>query len=472
VARAIDVLRSGEFTVILGRPSLADTGADLTAAASALLQARPGTRFLSALRRANVHGALDMGLAPGVLPGRVTLEQGRAWFETAWDTVPAEAGLDCTGILQAAANGQIDTLVLLGADPLSDFPDRDLASRAMAGARTVIAVDTFLSASSAEADIVLAAAGYAEVSGTTTNLEGRVSLLGQKVTPPGSARADWIIAVDLARRLGADLRLESSEEIWEEIEELAPSHGGITLELLRSDAAADGVVAPLPAAPIGSTPTVALGEAVGGTDIPPAGGPSTEESDAAQADAAAAATRAEAADDHEETGLHEAEAAEASSDAVAAAPDDDAADSDEAKAYAAQWDHTEEPTSGKPRPMGFEPTSAPSVERPAVDAYSLRLVTTRKLYDRGTLVQHSPSLAGLAGTTALRINPSDFDRLGVPSGTPVRIETAKGSHTLEVVPDPAVLKGTAVVGFNLGGIVASELIDATVPVNDLRLEVS
>ena len=56
----------------------------------------------------------------------------------------------------AAADGRIDTLVLLGADPLADFPDRDLATRGLAGARTVIASDLFLTESAAQADVVLA----------------------------------------------------------------------------------------------------------------------------------------------------------------------------------------------------------------------------------------------------------------------------------------------------------------------------
>ena len=47
----------------------------------------------------------------------------------------------------------------------------------------------------------------------------------------------------------------------------------------------------------------------------------------------------------------------------------------------------------RPATVGFE---APSFEAPALDAYSLRLVTTRRLYDGGTLVSHAPSLAGLA----------------------------------------------------------------------------
>ena len=41
------------------------------------------------------------------------------------------------GILVAAAEGRVDLLVLLGADPIADCPDADLARRAIAGARRV-----------------------------------------------------------------------------------------------------------------------------------------------------------------------------------------------------------------------------------------------------------------------------------------------------------------------------------------------
>jgi predicted molibdopterin-dependent oxidoreductase YjgC len=93
-------------------------------------------------------------------------------------------------------------LVLVGADPLSDFPDAELARRALERVDRLIAVDLLVNASAARADVVLAAAGPTEVNGTFTNLEGRVSPLTQKVTPPGTARADWIIAADLAAQLG------------------------------------------------------------------------------------------------------------------------------------------------------------------------------------------------------------------------------------------------------------------------------
>ena len=105
------------MVVIVGRPSLAEDGALVAAAASALAEAWPSARFLPALRRGNVMGAIDMGLAPGMLPGRVSLEDGRAWYAGAWGTVPAQRGRDTAGILGALADGTMAAVILLGADP-------------------------------------------------------------------------------------------------------------------------------------------------------------------------------------------------------------------------------------------------------------------------------------------------------------------------------------------------------------------
>ena len=140
----------------------------------------------------------------------MTLEDGREAFSLRLGGGARGRGLDAAGILRAAAEGRIEVLVLLGADPVCDFPDRALAERALEQVGTVIAVDQFLTASSSRADVVLAAAGWAEVDGTTTNIEGRVLRLNQKVTPPGTARADWMIAAELAARLGGDLGLDST----------------------------------------------------------------------------------------------------------------------------------------------------------------------------------------------------------------------------------------------------------------------
>jgi len=406
-ARTLLAAADGPVTVVLGRASVAESATFVVDAAGALLRARPDTTFLPALRRGNVHGAIDMGLSPGLLPGRTTLADGAAWFTQAWGDVPRTTGLDARGILAAAAEGRLQTLVLLGADPLGDFPDRDLAERALATVPTLIAVDTALTTSSVQAHVVLAAAGFAEVEGTTTNLEGRVSTVQQKVTPPGTARADWMIAAELAQAMGADLGVGSSAEVLAEIERVAPSHAGVTAATIGID----GVVVPLPVA---------------------VEAPADVEDDAGED---AAADAAPAGDD--------VEVAEADVDPTPSGP-------------------------GRPALCTFVP-GAP-VELVALDAYALRIVATRKLYDLGVAVQRSPHLAGLATGTVLRLHPYDFARLGVAEGTAVSVTSPRASVSVSAVVDAGVPRGAAALVVNQPELDVYRLLDATSPVVSVRVD--
>jgi predicted molibdopterin-dependent oxidoreductase YjgC len=180
------------------------------------LQLAPGAKVLPALRRGNIVGAIEMGLTP------------------------EEGGMQALDIAKAAAAGNIECLVLLGCDPLADFPDTDLARRMMAGAPRIIAIDTFLTKSSSHADVVLAAAAYGEKSGTTTNIEGRVQTVCEKVTPRGTSRPDWMIAVELAELLGGDLGVTSIDDLTNAIAANVDGFGGATVAALRS--ARDGIV--------------------------------------------------------------------------------------------------------------------------------------------------------------------------------------------------------------------------------------
>ncbi|WCO66723.1 NADH-quinone oxidoreductase subunit NuoG [Iamia majanohamensis] len=447
-------LLDGELTVALGRGSVAEAAGYSVDAAAVVARTRPSARFLPLLRRANVNGALDMGLAPGLLPGRTTLAAGAERAGVAWPTVPAGPGRDATGILQAAADGKVDVLVLLGADPLVDHPDRELAARALAGARTVIATDLFLTDSSRKADVVLAAAGPNEVEGTQTNIEGRISVLGQAVTAPGTARPDWMIAAELTRRLGADLGLESVADIWAEVEAVAPSHAGITAEVLA--AAGDGVVAPLTAAPVQTTETNVEGEAVGGTDeAPDADAPDVDiEGDEGEAPEPSGEAPAGDADPDEGEGTV-AETDEVDPDAAAG----DAPAEDEPA--------TEAAAEAEPETLTFSAPSPTPV--PPVDSYALRLVVGRTLYDDGTLTQASPALAGLVPEAPLRAHPSVLDRLGVTTGTRVRATSERASITLPLIADAGVPRGVVATAHRRKGG-AGDLIDAGHPVTEVRVE--
>jgi anaerobic selenocysteine-containing dehydrogenase len=107
---------------------------------------------------------------------------------------------------------------------------------------------------------------------------------------------------------------------------------------------------------------------------------------------------------------------------------------------------------------------------PILDSYSLRLVATRTLWDNGTLVQHSPSLASLPPPLRLRVNPYDLDRLGVRSGGQVRVISPRTSMVFDVLADAGVPRGSASLLFNVPGDGAADLMDATSPVTDVRIE--
>jgi NADH-quinone oxidoreductase subunit G len=425
---------AGSVVVVVGRASLAESADTVADAVGVLATALPAATFLPALRRGNVHGALDMGLAPGVLPGRVSLDDGRAWFASAWGQAPTARGMDAGAILQAGADNRVQALVLVGAVPVADFPDRALARRAMAGVGFTVVVDLFggdVSGAAGDgpfpdADVVLPAAGYGERPGTTTNLEGRVSRLGQKVTAPGTARPDWMIAADLAARLGADLGFSSLDDIAVEIERLAPSHAGLTPQLLARAGFRDGIVVPLD----GREPT---------------------ESDRPKEAIEVSANKA-----HLGRVIPENDPdADAPLQPLAGAPTASPAAS----------------STGTSRPplIRFRP-GAPTRPAPPVDAYSLRLVAARSLYDAGTLVRRSPSLAALAQGPCLRVNPADLGRLGLTTGERVRVTSARTSLVLEAAADARVLRGSAVLAFNAPGEGAAELIDVAQPVTDVRIE--
>jgi len=180
-------LAAGPVVVVAGRSNLAEQGAAVLDAVEAVVAVAPQATVLPVLRRGNVIGALEAGLAP--------------------------VSGDTDAILRAAADGQIKVLVLLGADPLRDHPDAQLARRALAGAERVISVDGHMSLSSRAADVVLPAAVMGEKSGTTTNIEGRTTPVEQKVTVHGTARPDWMIALELAQRLGHDLGVSDLNDL-------------------------------------------------------------------------------------------------------------------------------------------------------------------------------------------------------------------------------------------------------------------
>ena len=437
--------REGDLVVIVGRGNLAESP-DATVAAISALAGVDRTRFLVALRRGNVRGALDLGLAPGFLPGRVALEDGRDWFEDAWGAVPGETGLDALGILRAAADGRIGALVLLGADPHGDCPDRALAAAGVTGARFVIAVDTFLTESSSRADVFLPVTTWGEQDGTVTNIEGRVQRVARKVSPDGTAMPDWRIAAELALRLREDFDLATPEEVQDEIARVAPAFAGVTSTLLHR--ARDGVVLPIAEHP---DEIVLRRLAIPLTDA------SWEPIVPGQVDGGDPTAAAE------EVVEAETEVEPASADDAAAADGAEGSESDD-EAVA------DEVVALEPPALHRWEGGVASPGRPGRDAYALRLVSSRALYDGGVLASATPAFAPLVRAGELRVHHQDRDRIGAADAEIVRVTSAHGQLELPVRADDTVVPGTAVLAWNLPDLPAATLVDAGDAVTDLRVE--
>jgi NADH-quinone oxidoreductase subunit G len=242
------VREAGGDAVVLAGPRLAESpGGALTGLASLAKEA--GARFAYLPRRANDRGALRSGVHPSLLPGgrRVDDDAERAEVEEVWGPVPSEAGRSTSQMLEACARRDIEVLFLVGADPLVDFPDAELARRALENVPFKIIVDISLGEYASFADAVLPAAAFLEKAGHFTDWEVRGQRFYPVRDPVGLARPEWQIFQELAEAMGGDLGLGSLEAIHREMgrlltprdigpalggpspQELPPSPEGLTL---------------------------------------------------------------------------------------------------------------------------------------------------------------------------------------------------------------------------------------------------
>jgi len=244
-----EALSAERVVVLVGQASFAD-GPRLAESVAAYVRSRAGSaRILPLARRANVFGALDMGLAPDLLPGRVGHEDaGRAVLAEVWGEIPKTRGKDTRAMLEGLASGDIRFLLLVGADPVRDVPDPRPAPLALEGAEYVVSIDMFLNDSNRDADVIFPASGFTEKEGTVTNLEGRVQKVNLLAPGPGQARPDWAILADLADRAGRPIGLSAADTIAKEISDTAPAYAGVTWDHLEWDSR-DGAVVPLAGAP-------------------------------------------------------------------------------------------------------------------------------------------------------------------------------------------------------------------------------
>ena len=206
---------------------------------------RPGTGLHPLRGQNNVQGASDAGLIPMMYPDyqRVDNPQARERFSKAWG-VPIEQldekpGLTVVEVIKGILAGNVKGMYIMGENPAMSDPDADHAREALAKLDMLVVQDIFLTETCYLADVILPASSFAEKTGTFTNTDRYVQLGRQALNPPGNARQDLEIIIDLSRQLGLTWQYGTGERavaaVFDEMRRTMPSIGGITWERLQAE---------------------------------------------------------------------------------------------------------------------------------------------------------------------------------------------------------------------------------------------
>ncbi|MGH2788600.1 MAG: NADH-quinone oxidoreductase subunit NuoG [Actinomycetota bacterium] len=358
---------------------------------------------------AGSQGMIDMGVLP--------------MLEGGYQEVSAR-GMDTGEMLGAAADGELDALLLIGADPIADFPDAALARRALERCGFTVAVELFATESARLADVLLPSTAIPERAGTLTNLERRLQKVEALVAPPGASRAPWRILSGIARTLGQTWGWDSIQDVWADIRAEVPTHADVDLDRISQK----------------SPPTTL----------------------------------------QYESGFEEERGVEA---AVVAGPGAGYPKgyrsgapfqtgqnwplSWELRAFEAGQRPGLIPVRAETREFRTRSSSASGLHPRAVKSPSFVLYTGRMLYDAGTMVSKTAALRGLSRHPFVELSDIDATELGLSDGDEV-IVASNGFEARANLRIADIARGAAFIPFDQEGLKANRLITGINPTVEVR----
>ncbi|SEM65036.1 assimilatory nitrate reductase catalytic subunit [Chitinophaga rupis] len=185
---------------------------------------RPYCGYGTITGQGNGQGGREHGHKCDQLPGNrdITNPEHRKYIAEVWGIPEPELpqkGLTAWELIEAIHRGEVKGLLSICFNPLVSLPNNNYVREALEKLEFYVCIDFFLSETARHADLVLAGSLHEEEDGTVTTAEGRVVRIRKAVSPPGNARTDTSIILDLAARLGeADkFSYENSEAIFNEL---------------------------------------------------------------------------------------------------------------------------------------------------------------------------------------------------------------------------------------------------------------
>ncbi len=217
---------------------------------------RPGATPFSLTGQPNACGGVrDTGALSHALPnGRMVANpKHRDEMEDLWKAprgrISPKPGYHTMALFQAIARGDVKCCLVMCTNPAHTLPNVLPYRKGMEDTFLVVA-DSFYPTETAKfANVFLPAAMWVEKEGVKGNAERRYHLYPKLVDPPGEARSDLEILVELADRLGHRelISARTSREVWDEWRKIsahsAYNFEGITYERLQKER---GVLWPCP----------------------------------------------------------------------------------------------------------------------------------------------------------------------------------------------------------------------------------
>ena len=201
---------------------------------------RPGTGVNPLRGQNNVQGACDLACLPNCLPGyqpitdRGTLDRVCDYWETDV-ALRDEPGLTVVEMIDAAADGDLKAMYVMGENPVLSDPDQAHVREALDSLDFLVVQDIFLTETAEHADVVLPAACFLEKDGTFTNTERRVQLGRKVIEAPGEALDDLAILTRLAAAMGTQWDWDDPSDVMDEMASITPQYGGVTHSRLESE---------------------------------------------------------------------------------------------------------------------------------------------------------------------------------------------------------------------------------------------
>ncbi len=201
---------------------------------------RKGTGLHPLRGQNNVQGASDAGLIPMFFPDYKSVEDAdiRGKYQDAWGRAldPAR-GLTVVEIIHAIHDDQIKGMYVMGENPAMSDPDQKHARAALAKLDHLVVQDIFMTETAWHADVIFPASSQAEKTGSYTNSNRQVQIGRPAIDPPGEARQDWELIVELAHRVGAEWKYDDISDVYAEMAGVMPSLANISWDRIVKEGA-------------------------------------------------------------------------------------------------------------------------------------------------------------------------------------------------------------------------------------------